>query len=84
MINCNKYAYGGAAGPIEVALIENASLLRLIVADKGRGAASAAINGFGSRIINGLVIQLGGDLSYSDNKPGLRAEVIMSVVQSRK
>ena len=33
VINANKYAYGGAAGPLRVTLTEDRNLFRLIVAD---------------------------------------------------
>ncbi len=72
MINANKYAYGGAAGPLEVRLTVREREFQLSVADKGGGRASSR-KGFGSRMIDGLVVQLGGTLAYSDNLPGLRA-----------
>jgi chemotaxis family two-component system sensor kinase Cph1 len=76
MINSNKYAYGGAAGPIEIGLRENHTNVHIIVADKGGGKVSNR-QGFGSRIIEGLVTQLGGTLAYGDNYPGLRTEITM-------
>ena len=76
LINANKYAYGGAAGPIEITLIENPADLRLIVADRGVGT-SPARDGFGFRILDALVKQLRGTLTPSDNRPGLRIEVIL-------
>jgi len=74
MINCNKYAYGGAPGPIEIRLSGDRTHLHLVVADKGHGNGSAA-KGFGSRLIDGLIGQLGGTLTASDNKPGLRTAI---------
>jgi chemotaxis family two-component system sensor kinase Cph1 len=76
IINANKYAYDGAAGPIEITLIEDPSGLRLIVADRGVGKIPAG-EGFGFRILNALVQQLRGTLTQSDNQPGLRIEVIL-------
>jgi chemotaxis family two-component system sensor kinase Cph1 len=76
MINSNKYAYGGAAGPIEIGLSEDRTHVHMIVADKGGGRISKR-KGFGSRIIDGLVSQLGGTLAYSDNHPGSRTEITM-------
>jgi chemotaxis family two-component system sensor kinase Cph1 len=76
MINCNKYAYGGESGPIEIRLSGDRTHLHLVVADKGQGSASA-VKGFGSRVIDGLIAQLGGKLSASDNKPGLRTVIII-------
>jgi chemotaxis family two-component system sensor kinase Cph1 len=78
MINANKHAYGGVAGPIEIQLIEDRASLRLIVADKGSGKISYS-KGFGSRIVEGLAAQLGGKLAYSNNNPGLRTIIAMPI-----
>jgi chemotaxis family two-component system sensor kinase Cph1 len=83
MINANKYAYGGAAGPIEVALTEDRANLHLVVADKGVGKTSAR-KGFGSRIVEGLVAQLGGELTFGDNQPGLRIAITMPTQSAAK
>ncbi len=72
VINANKYAYGGTPGPLEVRLTVEEREFQLSVADKGGGRATSR-KGFGSRMIDGLVVQLGGTLVYSDNLPGLRA-----------
>ena len=71
LINANKYAYAGAAGPIEVALTEDQTHFQMVVSDRGPGR-SPNTEGFGSRITAGLVKQLGGVLSYSNTAPGLR------------
>ena len=60
LINANKYAYAGAAGPIEVSLTEDRTHVHLAVADRGPGMLTKA-EGFGSRIMSALVKQLGGD-----------------------
>jgi chemotaxis family two-component system sensor kinase Cph1 len=78
LINANKYAYDGLAGPIEIELIEDRTLLHLIVADKGGGKVASG-KGFGTRIMEGLVAQLGGKLTYADNLPGLRTMVIIPI-----
>jgi light-regulated signal transduction histidine kinase (bacteriophytochrome) len=78
LINANKYAYDGRAGPIEIELIEDRTLLHLVVADKGTGKASSG-KGFGTRIMEGLVAQLGGKLTYGDNLPGLRTVVVIPI-----
>jgi two-component system, chemotaxis family, sensor kinase Cph1 len=78
MINANKHAYGGAAGPIEIELVEDRTHLRMAVADKGAGKTSSR-KGFGSRIMEGLVAQLGGELSHSDARPGLRVAISMPI-----
>ena len=71
-INANKYAYSGAPGPLEISLTENGSMFRLTVADRGKGRQGTG-SGFGSRMIDALVNQLGGKLEFSDNQPGTRA-----------
>jgi two-component sensor histidine kinase len=72
VINANKYAYGGAPGPLRVTLAEDRNLFRLVVADDGVGRGSRRA-GFGSRLLNGLVGQLSGTIEYQDNRPGTRA-----------
>jgi chemotaxis family two-component system sensor kinase Cph1 len=78
MINANKHAYGGVAGPIQIELIEDRTSLRLIVADKGSGVIASS-KGFGSRIVEGLAAQLNGTCAYSDNHPGLRTIITVPV-----
>ncbi len=72
IINVNKHAYAGTAGPVEIRLTEDRAELQLIVADQGHGRPLSG-TGFGTRMINALVAQLGGKLAYEDNLPGLRA-----------
>ena len=74
LINSNKYAYAGVAGPIRVELDQTPTHVRMVVSDRGVGRSSHRI-GFGSRIMDGLVKQLGGKLNETDNQPGLRVEV---------
>ncbi|MGQ4273067.1 histidine kinase dimerization/phosphoacceptor domain -containing protein [Terrihabitans sp. B22-R8] len=74
--NANKYAYGGAAGPLHVALSEDRSSFRLTVSDRGGGRSSSRV-GFGSRMISALVNQLAGELAYENTTPGL--EVTLTV-----
>ncbi|NBB16869.1 GAF domain-containing protein [Caulobacter sp. SLTY] len=71
VINANKYAYGGQAGPIEIALEQHRDRFRLIVADRGKGKTKTA-QGFGSRMMAAMVAQLQGELEHTDNHPGLR------------
>jgi two-component system, chemotaxis family, sensor kinase Cph1 len=71
VININKYAYAGAAGPIEIGLSEHAAKFRLVVADKGVGSKTSR-RGFGTRMMTALTTQLGGELEFEDNAPGLR------------
>jgi two-component system, chemotaxis family, sensor kinase Cph1 len=82
LINSNKYAYAGNAGPIEIELIEDRTHLHLIVADRGSGRSSTR-KGFGSRIMDALVAQLGGVLTQSDNRPGVRVTVTVPIEPSK-
>lgn len=73
MINATKYAYGGGPGPLEVSIAEDRANVRLVVADKGVGVVDAGkTRGFGSRMMEALVRQIGGELVREDNRPGLR------------
>ncbi len=78
MINANKYAYGGAPGPLEIRLIEDRNRMRLVVADRGKGRTGTR-KGFGSRMMDAMVRQLGGELNYEDAAPGLRATLVAPV-----
>ncbi|MGU3314651.1 histidine kinase dimerization/phosphoacceptor domain -containing protein [Sphingomonas sp. M6A6_1c] len=71
VINATKYAYGGAAGPVAIALEQHGGKLRLIVADDGRGKGDG--EGFGSRMMDAMVQRLSGIIEFGDNAPGLRA-----------
>jgi len=76
IINANKYAYGGRPGPLVIRLAQRPGAFQLSVADRGSGRVSAR-KGFGSRMIDIMVSQLGATLAYEDNAPGLRATVTM-------
>ena len=76
LINSNKYAYAGGPGPIEIELRKDRKNIHLVVSDKGV-SIDPFRKGFGSRIMEGLVKQLSGELIRSDNQPGLRVEVIV-------
>lgn len=78
VINANKYAYDGAAGPLRISLSENSGMLRLTVADAGKGRKVGG-KGFGSRLIDALVGQLEGSLEFSDNMPGTKAALTVPV-----
>ena len=78
VINASKYAYGGAPGPIGIALEQHRSRIRLIVADQGRGK-SGTNQGFGSRMMDAMIGGLSGTLDYVDNRPGLRAVVTVPI-----
>ena len=78
VINASKYAYGGAPGPIAIALEQHRNRIRLIVADQGRGK-SGTNQGFGSRMMEAMIGGLSGTLDYTDNRPGLRAIVTVPI-----
>ena len=86
VINATKYAYGGAAGRIDIALEQHRGKVRLIVADEGRGQAGADAGanggGFGSRMLDAMVQRLGGTLDRLDNDPGLRV-VLTAPIEER-
>lgn len=72
MINATKYAYGGGPGPVSVTIAEDRANLRLVVTDRGVGAPDVGRKGFGSRMMEALVKQIGGELEREDARPGLR------------
>ncbi len=72
IINANKYAYGGGIGPIAISLEQHRNRFRLTVADRGPGKKNAIRQGFGSRMVRGMVEQLSGELEETSNDPGLR------------
>jgi light-regulated signal transduction histidine kinase (bacteriophytochrome) len=76
-INAVKYAYGGHPGPLDIGLVEDGDKIRLIVADQGGGKQGPRV-GFGSKMMDALVRQMGGTLAYHDNAPGVRAELTAS------
>jgi chemotaxis family two-component system sensor kinase Cph1 len=73
-INAVKYAYRGQPGRLDIGLVEEGDRIRLIVADQGGGKQGPRV-GFGSKMMDALVRQLGGTLTYHDNAPGVRAEL---------
>jgi len=84
LINATKYAYGGAAGPIDIVLEQHRDKLRLIVADEGGGKVSdgSGRSGFGSRMLTSVVQRLSGSIDYGDNQPGLRA-ILTAPIEER-
>ncbi len=83
VINANKYAYGGAPGPLRISLAEDRNLLHLTVADQGVGRAQAR-KGFGTRMMDALVMQLSGSLAFEDAKPGTRAVLSAPIEPPRR
>lgn len=84
MINATKYAYGGEPGPLAVAIAEDRASLRLTVADRGVGAAENTRRGFGSRMMDALVRQIGGEMTRADNQPGLRVTMVAPMARSQE
>ena len=80
VINANKYAYGGAPGPIAISLEPYRNQFRLIVADQGSGKVRTG-EGFGTRMMNAMVQRLGGTIEHYDNRPGLRVIVSAPIDQ---
>jgi light-regulated signal transduction histidine kinase (bacteriophytochrome) len=80
VINASKYAYGGAAGPITIALEQHGGKLRLIVADDGRGKGDG--EGFGGRMMSAMVQRLSGTIEYGQNHPGLRAIMTAPIAET--
>ena len=81
IINANKYAYAGAAGPIAISLDQDRTNFQLVVSDKGVGKTSPG-DGFGTKMLNAMVRTLGGSIEESPNNPGLRV-VVTAPVQRR-
>ncbi len=79
VLNTAKYAYGGSAGPVFLALEQHDDRLRLIVADAGVGKKSVR-EGFGTKMLVAMVRSLEGTLDETDNAPGLRTTVNAPIV----
>ena len=82
LINANKYAYAGSAGPIAVGLDQQGDEFRLTVSDRGPGK-DRAHQGFGSRMLSAMVKRLAGSIEESDNSPGLRVTVTAPLEEAR-
>ena len=78
--NSLKHAFPDGKGHIEVDLdCDEAGRVTLVVADNGRGqsdGAQAAKPALGTRVIEGLVAQLGGKLTVH-NQNGSRSELTL-------
>ncbi|MDF1586756.1 histidine kinase dimerization/phosphoacceptor domain -containing protein [Marinimicrococcus flavescens] len=78
--NAVKYAYDGKAGSIDVtAKPMGRSMLRVTVADRGAGIADTAANGFGSRLVEALVRQIGGEISARSSCAGTRITLTVPI-----
>lgn len=78
LINANKYAYAGGAGPIAVGLDQHGNDFQLTVGDHGPGK-NRSHEGFGSRMLTAMVKRLAGSSRESDNAPGLLITIIAPV-----
>ncbi len=76
--NANKYAYDGAPGPTSVTLDQHFNQVRLVVADNGSGKTRNR-TGFGSKMLNAIVLGLGGEMEERDNNPGLKIVVTVPI-----
>jgi two-component sensor histidine kinase len=83
LINATRYAYNGQAGPIEIRLSQDNGFFCLSVIDQGLSRFPDP-DGIGSKILNGLSAQLEGELTLSDNEPGLRASLCASISDPRR
>jgi len=81
LINANKYAYGGVPGPIRIQLEQDRAAFVLVVSDHGTGMPPDGTKGYGSRLLNSLVGQLGGELTFADNRPGVRVTLRAPIEQ---
>lgn len=76
VINAAKYAYGGAAGPIDIQLKHAMGrMIALTVADRGSGTLISPQAGFGTKMIKALCAQWRGSIDHQDNQPGKRVIV---------
>ncbi|TXI08353.1 MAG: GAF domain-containing protein [Rhizobium sp.] len=76
--NANKYAYGGAPGPTSAFLDHHLNQVRLTVSDCGGGKARV-MSGFGSKMLDAIIVGLGGELQEADNNPGLKTIVTVPI-----
>ncbi|MFY0733517.1 MULTISPECIES: histidine kinase dimerization/phosphoacceptor domain -containing protein [Aurantimonas] len=70
VINTQKYAYDGKAGPLAIRLDQHLGRFRLAVSDRGAGK-SRDHQGFGSKMMRAMVDQIEGTLEEAGNRPGL-------------
>jgi light-regulated signal transduction histidine kinase (bacteriophytochrome) len=80
LTNAVKYAYGGAAGPIEV-LVKNASggRVRVSVRDFGVGMSEGGKVGLGSRLLQTLIAQLHGEVEIKSGVEGTEVVLLAPV-----
>ncbi len=77
LTNAVKYAYGGAAGPIEV-LVKDApgGRVRVSVRDFGVGIQDAGKAGLGSRLVEALIKQLNGEVEVESGAEGTEVTLL--------
>ncbi|EAS50128.1 putative Phytochrome [Aurantimonas manganoxydans SI85-9A1] len=81
VINTQKYAYDGKAGPLAIRLDQHLGRFRLAVSDRGAGK-SRDHQGFGSKMMRAMVDQIEGTLEEAGNRPGLVTTVSAPVERS--
>lgn len=82
--NASKYAYDGRPGPLNIRLEQYRDMLRVVVADQGRGdSGKTEGTGFGSRMLSALVQGLGGDMTSEGNDPGMKITIIAPIMDAK-
>lgn len=79
LTNAVKYAYKGEPGPIDVHLREDSrGAFSLVVSDQGAGMpAEMSKGGLGSRLVQALVGQVGGEISVAARSPGTAVSLVI-------
>jgi two-component sensor histidine kinase len=73
LTNAFKYAFpDDRVGHVHVELARDAGSLSLTVADDGSGCAEGSEAGLGTKLVNLLVAQLGGEARWDQSNPGCK------------
>ncbi len=82
IINSVKHAFGDNGGMITVRLMTGVGRgeARLIVSDNGRGIDPSQPAGSGTRLINSLAVQIGGQLGQESSKKGTTTTIQFPVI----
>ncbi len=75
LTNAVKYAYAGEPGLVEINLSQDGDVVKISVADRGRGIPKNAGSGLGSRLINSLTAQLSGAIDITSNAKGTKVSI---------
>ena len=81
LTNAVKHAYGGGAGPLRLTAREaGKSCVAITIADRGIGTTGEVRPGsFGSRLVQGLVRNIGAELKLVSNNPGTSATLLVPI-----